>query len=247
MPKQKDRELENSILEERRLAAEISQMAKQKSVDARKINQAQRAGNRELTSAKADELWDELLKKANELISSGQNGFDNWVAGMSQIVILGKKLNAAMAASDPIGKLAGIVYESLLAGGYKVKDFIDAATTKAPDNTLPELTGSIEFTDDNQLDNNSIRENLERSDGKPVRPEQAVLVKTAVIAWLKDVHKYEGHADHPDEFYKKQDDGTLKQLTKDHFNDLRDGDKGLNDYLSKRFGMEFKSTPAPRP
>jgi len=241
--------LQNSIIEEQIKAARDEQ--KRLRLQARAARDAHVAGQDELETAAAAELWQKVDEKANELINDGQRGYDNWNSSMSQIYVLLKKSVAAMSASDPLGSVAHFVYEWGVIGGgrlladhlgYSIRDWYNGV----PDSKLPEVHVALELDDEDKLDLNhaALEKIISRSDGQPVTRLQTEEFAAGITAWLA-MNGYVPAPNYNGSFIHRDDE---TPLVKDTFNELRDDQRdGLGVWLSGQYVMEIKHTPSMRP
>lgn len=199
------------------------------------------------------ESWKHVSQNAQELINRGHQGFDNWVSAMLQIFGLSHKLAIALNASNPVVKkirelndefLTSPLYQSLV---YQKDRFF----SQKPETHIPRYTIGVEFTDDDTLDLDSLKDTLHllRSDGKEASQNERHLFVIAITAWLKE-NGYEPRPDDPLTYADR--DGN--QLTKSDFEALRDHpERGLvpfirgDHFFGEDLELETSSVPTPTP
>jgi len=212
----------------------------------RGISAAERKGVHEQESATADKAWEDLANHANDLIAKGQQGYDSWVAAMSQIVVMSKKLAEALNKSDILGTILTKIYETIaIPIGHGLVDIHDYFRPETPvTDPLPTYQLPLEFTDEDTLDLEGFHKNVKRSDGKPVSTTQLELLDAGIVAWLHENH-FQPLPNNKNVFVSTTD--PTQQLTREGFNEIRDDPaNGLNRFMSGQFQMSF-DTPSPRP
>ncbi|MFY7697874.1 MAG: hypothetical protein ACOVQX_03520 [Legionella sp.] len=191
------------------------------------------------------------LKSSRDLINSGQNGYDHWVASMSQISIHCQKVASALAGSNPLKTFFyAFVYEKIIIPiGYALYDKFEAYFG-SPEQViahLPEVVIPIEMSEDNKLDLSDA--NLSRfvvcSDGTDPTKSHLEAIRIGILAWLRT----RGYTIEDSRVFTVQDNN---QLNKDAFAQLRDDESnGLLTFISGKFKMndtEIESLPpGPQP
>lgn len=196
---------------------------------------------------------DELVKKAKEVIATGQKGYDTFAAALSDLAAL----CAILVKMNPLGQALGGL-KDYVADKILEKKGVDIRPGAIWDNSvvtqrlkasreelvLPKLQYSIDFSNDKlRLDAEKVR----RSDGKEISPELKETIndsmKKGLTVWLES-KGYKLKAGTENEFVSAADG---RALTEQMFNDLRGNDKEMDKFFSERFGLEMKHEPTPSP
>ena len=242
-------ELQNSITSN--LKKEAEDKARQIQQNAALQRELKGKGEEQKKTALSAEKWRTLISEADNLVKSGQNGFDNFISAMSKAWAMYGHLFDAMHASNPVGSAVGWVYDKARSSELKlgklgklgdvVKGIEQAFHPVKPEPiTLPELHQYVEFGDDNKLNLDSLKKNFLRSDNKPLEEVEVEHFQVGVIAWLME----RGYSPDPATPNQYINNDTHNRLTKNEFIRLRDDeDHGLNKYLASAFDMKFKQTP----
>lgn len=233
----------NANLKKRLIEEEFERQANLRNTT-RQLRTLEKGAKQEKSTAYAAEKWEEVYKSGVELVKRGQQGYDNWVAAMSQILIACTEANQAISASNPLGSAVDFIYENALAIGYAKTD---PKTSAEANIQLPkdfEIQYAVQFTDDNQLNIPLIENSLTRKDGKKLGAEEKQIFLTGVIAWL-NVHGYGPLKDGESwQFMNKNNPQEI--LTKDNFDKLRDDAiNGLKVFLSGAADFAFEEISEP--
>lgn len=185
-------------------------------------------------------LWDDAMRQAEHAISKEQTSVHDWrssmIALLQMLAPMVKAMDASLGAQvrAPIKGvivdelLLGVIYDKGLKGAVNgVRHLVSG--DKPID--LPSLAHNVTFTDDNKLK----IEKLVRSDNAGELGRLDDLFEKGVYKWLED----EGYKPDPADKTKLVDSHG-KQLTKDDFDDIKDG---FAQFLEESSDLTF--TPRP--
>ena len=200
-------------------------------------------------NAQAEEEWKIVLKKADDLLHSGQQGFDSWVSAMSSVVQTSEQRNKAIFSHNSI---AHFLYRQM-------PEFVGTHIILGQD-TLPGIEYFVDFDDEGTL---NIKNLMVASHGLNPRaalrglvrgaaidvlsPDQILTFQAMVAAFLKEEGGCVPDEANPGKFLDKD---TKKTQTKETLNNLLKGGPGpsFEGYLqSKVSGANIHELKSPRP
>jgi len=227
--------------------AQVLEDAIQQSVPA---NQRRRQNDKAQRSAEAAQLYEDLIKAGNEVVSSGQKGYDNYTSCMGAVLELCHKMAAALRANNiitaTIHKVVDAIMPTVETLGIKLKHgtWEKLFTSKV---TLPSLQHNVECSPEGKITVKPVTDNL------PIElpDDKKEIINTAfeqgIEAWLKEL----GYEPVSGQEGKYKEIGSDTLLTQAKFTALKnDPDTGLDSFLSGRFKMTVEaapSSPSPSP
>lgn len=221
---------------------------------------------REKRSAKGKDYWEQVGKNADALLKKGNEGYQDWVAGMNSIV--NTMMDLAMALSlDPIGNsdyaaigllkfgfeaVNDVVLKPIASlAPYEVGQFVEGVGTMASDyigNTrvgstlglgakVPDVKFSVNVDGEGHLVSGATK------DGIPFGEAEQMRFDAGLVAWASK-HDYSNKPDpnNPGKVRLEHTDGTV--MTPDKFKSLsQDPQTGLQSFMEGRFNINMQHEP----